>query len=227
MKEDGYGFWRARIRHMLSLFDGIRLDHFRGFDSYFDIPAKAENARSGTWREGPRFPFIDMLKEEAGGALLIAEDLGELFPSVEELLVYSGFPGMRVFAFALDGENSPHIPHRYPHNTVAYSGTHDNNTLLGFLMDLSEEKRLAYYRYCGYRGNDLRMGSLAAIETLYASHAGLLILPIQDLLLHGGDTRFNTPGKAGGNWRYRVTREQLLSINKNYYFELAERYGRK
>ena len=226
MKEDGFAFWRARIRHMLSLFDGIRLDHFRGFDTYFDIPYGAPNAKDGVWREGPRHAFIDMLKEEAEGALLIAEDLGDLLPSVEELLEYSGLPGMRVFAFALDGDASHHVPYRYPQNTVAYSGTHDNNTLLGFLMALSDEKRTAYYRYCHYYGNDIHEGCRAAIETLYASHAGLLILPIQDLLLYGEDTRFNTPGRAEGNWAYRVTRDQLASIDMHYFRTLAERYGR-
>lgn len=227
MKADGYAFWRARISHMLDLFDGVRLDHFRGFDTYFDIPYGAENAKGGVWREGPRFAFVDMLNEVKGDALIIAEDLGDLLPSVGELLSYSGFPGMRVFAFALDGEDSHHVPYRYPHNTVAYSGTHDNNTLLGFLLELPDEKRTAYYRYCGYKGNDLHEGCLAAIETLYASHAGLVIFPIQDLLLYGGDTRFNTPGRAEGNWAYRVTKEQLSYINQEYFGTLAARYGRK
>ncbi len=227
MKMDGFGFWRARIRHMLSLFDGVRLDHFRGFDTYFDIPFGAKTAKGGVWREGPRFAFIDMLKEVGGEALIIAEDLGDLLPSVGELLSYSGFPGMRVFAFALDGEDSHHIPYRYPHNTVAYSGTHDNNTLLGFLLELPDEKRTAYYRYSGYKGNDLHEGCRAAIETLYASHAGLVVFPIQDLLLYGGDTRFNTPGRAEGNWAYRVTKEQLATVDKAYFQTLAARYGRK
>ncbi len=227
MKEDGFAFWRARIRHMLSLFDGVRLDHFRGFDTYFDIPFPAENARDGVWREGPRFAFVDMLNEEAGDSLLIAEDLGDLCPSVAELLAYSGFPGMRVFAFALDGEASHHIPYRYPHNTVAYSGTHDNNTLLGFFHVLPEEKRTAFYRYCGYHGNNLHEGCRAALETLYASHAGLVILPIQDLLFFGADTRFNTPGRAEGNWKFRVTEEQMLSVDTEYFATLCARYGIK
>jgi len=226
MKADGYLFWRERIRHMLSLFDGVRLDHFRGFDTYFDIPYGAPNAKAGVWREGPRHAFVDMLREEAGDALLIAEDLGDLLPSVGELLEYSQFPGMRVFAFALDGEDTPHVPYRYPQNTVAYSGTHDNNTLLGFLMSLSDEKRRDYYRYCRYYGEDIHEGCRAAIETLYASHAGLVIFPIQDLLLYGEDTRFNTPGRAEGNWAYRVMREQLSGIDTGYFRELAARYGR-
>lgn len=226
MKEDGYLFWRERIRHMLALFDGVRLDHFRGFDTYYDIPYGASDARHGVWREGPRHAIVDVLREEGKGSLLIAEDLGELFPSVTELLDASGFPGMRVFAFALDGEGSPHIPYRYPHNTVAYSGTHDNNTLLGFLMSLPEERRREYYRYSRYEGTDPHAGCRAVIETLYASHAGLLILPIQDLLLYGADARFNTPGRAEGNWEFRVSREALGTLDLGYFRTLAARYGR-
>ena len=226
MKEDGYAFFRARVRHMLALFDGVRIDHFRGFDTYFDIPYGSETAREGIWREGPRHSLIDALKQEAGNSLLIAEDLGELFPTVTELLDYSAFPGMRVFAFAFDGEASPHLPHHYPHNTVAYSGTHDNNTLLGFLMGLSEEKRRSVFRYCRYHGEDIHEGCRFVIETLYASHAGLVILPVQDLLLFGADTRFNTPGRAEGNWAFRVTEEQMSEIDTAYFRSLTIRYGR-
>lgn len=226
MKEDGFSFWRARIRHMLSLFDGVRLDHFRGFDTYFDIPADAPNARDGVWREGARFAIIDALREEAGEGLLIAEDLGELFPSVEELLSYSGFPGMRVFAFAFDGDNSPHRPDLYPQNAVAYSGTHDNDTLMGFFSKLSDEKRAWIFRYCGYEGWDLREGCLAAMKTLYASAADLVVFPVQDLLFLGSDARFNTPGTAEGNWCFRITEEQMRSIDRQYFLSLAERHGR-
>ena len=225
MKADDFSFWRARIRQMLSLFDGIRLDHFRGYDTYFDIPYGAPNAKEGVWRIGPREAFVDMLKEEGGDALLIAEDLGDLSPSVEELLAYSGLPGMRVFAFA-DGADSHHIPHVYPDNTVAYSGTHDNNTLLGFLFSLPAEQRRALFDYCRYGGDDIAEGCRAVIETLYLSHADLVILPIQDLLFFGEDTRFNTPGRAEGNWAYRITREQLLSLNCAKYRRFNELYGR-
>ena len=226
MKEDGFSFWRARLRHMLSLFDGIRFDHFRGFDTYFDIPAEAVNAKAGVWREGPRFALVDVLKEEAGEALLIAEDLGELFPSVTELLSYSGFPGMRVFAFAFDGEDSVHRPDRYPTNAIAYSGTHDNDTLAGFLSSLPDEKRREIYRYCGYGGDDLCEGCRAAIETLYASRADVVILPVQDLLCLPSFARFNTPGCAVGNWRFRITEKQMRSIDRQYFSSLARQYER-
>ena len=226
MREDDFSFWRARIRQMLTFFDGVRLDHFRGYDTYFDIPYGAPNAKSGVWREGPREAFVDMLKEEGEGALLIAEDLGDLSPSVEELLAYSELPGMRVFAFATDGADSHHIPHAYPANTVAYSGTHDNNTLLGFLFSLDGEKRRELFDYCRYGGDDVTEGCRAVIETLYLSHANLVILPIQDLLFFGEDTRFNTPGRAEGNWAFRITDEQMRSIDMAYFRTLAERYGR-
>ena len=227
MREDGYTWWRDRIGHSLSLFDGVRLDHFRGFDTYYAIPAEAKSAREGAWLKGPGCPFIDMLKESFPSALFIAEDLGERMSTVEALLSYSGFPGMKVFCFAFEGESgSGHLPHDYPENSVAYTGTHDNNTLLGYLYALAPEKRKEIFRYCRYGGENITEGCRAVIETLYASHAGLLILPLQDLLFFGDDTRMNTPGKAGGNWGFRFGEEQIASLDTGYFSALAERYGR-
>ena len=227
MAEDGYAWWQDRVRHSLALFDGVRLDHFRGFDTYYRIPAGAETAREGSWQKGPGCPFIDMLRETFGQTLFIAEDLGEKMSTVEALLAYSGFPGMRVFSFAFEGEsNSAHLPHEYPENAVAYTGTHDNNTLLGYLYEISDQKRKEIFRYCRYGGALITEGCRAVMETLYASHAGLLILPIQDLLFFGEDTRVNTPGRAEGNWGFRVTETQLASLDTAYFSALARRYGR-
>ena len=227
MAEDGYLWWQDRVKHSLSLFDGVRLDHFRGFDTYYEIPAGAESAREGKWHKGPGCPFIDMLKECFGSALFIAEDLGEKMSTVEALLAYSGFPGMRVLSFAFDGEsNSAHLPHEYPANAVAYTGTHDNNTLLGYLYSLGPEKRGEIFDYCHYRGEDITTGCRYALETMYASHADLVIFPLQDLLFFGEDTRINTPGRADGNWRFRVTAEQLDSLDMRFFSHLAARYGR-
>ena len=226
IQEDGFSFWRARIRHMLSLFDGVRLDHFRGFDTYFEIPYGASTAREGVWRQGPREALIDALREEARDTLLIAENLGESAPSVDDLLAYSGFPGMRVLSFGFDGDGGGHLPHEYPENTVAYSGTHDNDTLLGALGSLSEEKRRAAFAYGGYAGDDGKEAVRVLCERLYASAADLVIFPLQDLLLLGGEARINTPGRADGNWAFRFTREQLSSLDTAYFRRLAERYGR-
>lgn len=227
MKKDGFLWWRDRIRHMLSLFDGIRIDHFRGFDTYFDVPASHKTAKEGIWRKGPGRPFVDMLKEEAGDALVIAEDLGERMASVEKLLSYSKFPGMRILQFAFDGEaESRHLPHNYSENSVAYTGTHDNNTLLAYVFEAEEGKRRELFRYCGYEGESFEEGCLFAVRALFASHASLVMFPIQDLLLFGSDTRFNTPGVENGNWGFRITREQLASIDKARLLEWNALYRR-
>ncbi len=227
MKKDGYSWWRDRIRHMLSLFDGIRIDHFRGFDTYFDIPANANTAKDGVWRKGPGRPFVDMLREEAGDALIIAEDLGERMASVEKLLAYSKFPGMRILQFAFDGEiESRHLPHNYSENSVAYTGTHDNNTLLAYVFEADEGKRRELFRYCGYEGESFEEGCRYALRTMLASHASLVLFPVQDLLLFGADTRFNTPGVERGNWGFRITREQLFSLDRARLRSLNELYRR-
>ncbi len=227
MKKDGYSWWRDRIRHMLSLFDGVRIDHFRGFDTYFDIPADAPNAKTGVWRKGPGRAFVDMVREECGEALVIAEDLGERMASVEKLLSYSKFPGMRILQFAFDGEiESRHLPHNYSENSVAYTGTHDNNTLLAYVFEADEAKRRELFRYCGYEGESFEEGCRAALRTMLASHASLVIFPVQDLLLFGSDTRFNTPGVERGNWGFRITREQLLALDAARLRSLNELYRR-
>lgn len=226
MKEDGFSFWRRRISFMCELFDGIRIDHFRGIESYFAIPADAKTAREGVWRKGPGMALVRALREAAGDALLIAEDLGEITPAVRKLLCASGLPGMKVFQFAFLGEDSPHLPYNYGHNCVAYTGTHDNNTLLGYLFDLDPATRRRVFDYIGYRREDIGGAIDGVFRSMYASHAGLLILPIQDLLRFGCDTRLNTPGTAEDNWAFRVTEEQLESVPADFYRSLASLYGR-
>ncbi len=225
--EENFGFWRARISHMLTLFDGVRLDHFRGFDTYYSIPYGAPNAKSGKWCKGPGKALVSAIRETAGNALIVAEDLGELAPSVEKLLSYSGFPGMRVFQFGfLGGEESRHLPHDYEKNAVAYTGTHDNNTLLGYIWELDEGTRKNVFEYVGYKGKDWSEGCAEILRCMLASHADLVIFPIQDLLVYGCDTRMNTPGVAVGNWAYRVTPEQLSSFDRGRLYHLNRFYHR-
>lgn len=227
MKKDSYSWWRDRIGHMLKLFDGIRIDHFRGLESYYAIPEGDVDARGGQWIKGPGKEFIDVLKECAGDKLIIAEDLGLITDEVAELVSYSSFPGMRVLQFGFDSNaDSPHLPHNYENNCVAYTGTHDNNTLLGFVWELSDEKRRRLMAYSGYDSPDWDNGYDSIIRTMMASHAGLLVLPIQDLLGYGSDTRLNIPGKADGNWQYRITRDQLLRIDKAKYQKWIKLYMR-
>ena len=227
MKKNGYKWWRERIRFTLRVFDGVRIDHFRGFESYFSIPKDAKTAKDGKWVKGPDREIIDVIKDEAGEALVIAEDLGDITPAVRDLLEYSGLPGMRVFQFGFLGDPiTPHLPHNYSENSVAYSGTHDNNTLLGYIWEMDSYTRDRVFDYCGARSSDFSDGVEAIRRTLLASHSSLVIFPVQDILGYGRDTRMNTPGKASGNWQYRITREQLDSIDRRALREQNRLFGR-
>ena len=215
MKRDGYSWWCSRIGYMLTLFDGVRIDHFRGFEAYWSVPAKAKTAKEGRWVKGPGRSLVDKIKEIAGDRLIIAEDLGDITPEVEKLLEYSGFPGMRVFQFAFLGDReSVHLPHNYGKKCIAYSGTHDNATLLSYTWEVTPEQRRAIFSYCGYDGEDKETGCRAIMRTLLASPASTVIFPIQDILVYGSDTRMNVPGVAEGNWQYRLTFEQLATVDK-------------
>ncbi len=228
MKKDGFAWWCRRIEYMLTLFDGVRIDHFRAFASYWSVPADAETAREGKWVKGPSRALVDKLRAVAGDRLIIAEDLGDITPDVISLLQYSKLPGMRVLQFAFLGDpNTPHLPHNYPKNCVAYSGTHDNNTLLGYVWECDPETRRRMFSYCNYAGEDWSEGCVALLKTMLASHADTVIFPIQDLLVYGADTRMNTPGRANGNWSFRLTREQLDTINKQKTKDLLSLYGRR
>ena len=227
MKRDGYRWWLDRLRHALTLFDGVRIDHFRGLEAYWAVPGDAKTAREGQWMPGPGMDLVSRLREEAGDALIIAEDLGDMTESAIQLVRDSGFPGMRVFQFAfLGNDDNPHLPHNYVRNCVAYSGTHDNNTLLGYLWEMDDASRRRMLDYCGYTDPNWTAGCSAVLRTLFASHAGLVIFPIQDLLGYGSDTRLNIPGKADGNWQYRVTKEQLDSIDRAHFRRLNALYKR-
>lgn len=227
MHEDGYKWWRARLAHNLSLFDGVRIDHFRAISEYWSVDGKAKTAKEGKWIKGPGKEFVDMINEIAKDSLIIAEDLGDIDEKVIDLVKYSGFPGMRVFQFGFLSDNdNPHQPHNYINNCIAYTGTHDNNTLLGYVWELSDTARKGMLEYCGYTDTNWDNGYYSIIKTIFASHAGTVILPIQDLLGFGSDTRLNIPGKADGNWAYRVTAEQINSIDKQKYKRLNYLYRR-
>lgn len=227
MKKDGYKWWCDRISHMLTIFDGIRLDHFRGFESYWSIPKDAKTAKEGEWKSGPGIELCEKFKEIAGDKLIIAEDLGDIDDNVRKLVKDSGFPGMNVFQFGFFGDTkSNHMPHNYKENSVSYTGTHDNNTLLGYLWELNENERREMLFYCGYESEDWERGYNNILKTVFESHSGLVIFPIQDLLGYGSDTRLNIPGKADGNWQFRITKDQLNTIDKEKFKKYNRIYGR-
>ena len=227
MESDGYAWWKSRVEYMLTLFDGIRIDHFRGMESYWSVPASAKTAKEGCWMKGPDRKIVDAIRGVAGDKLVIAEDLGEITEDVISLLKYSGFPGMRVFQFGFLGDNdTPHLPHNYIQNCVAYTGTHDNNTLLGYLWECEREQRNRTLDYCNCPRDDWNRGCEMIIKTMMASHAATVIFPIQDIFVYGADTRMNTPGTVNSNWQYRITEEQLSKVDTSKFKYLNELYAR-
>ena len=227
MKENDFHWWKRRMSFMMELFDGVRIDHFRGLQAYYSIPATETTAKNGKWVKGPGMSLIKALKPICEDKLIIAEDLGDITPEVEKLVKDSGYPGMRVLQFGfIDGDESIHMPHNYIHNCVAYTGTHDNNTLLGYAWELDEGTKRRVFDYFGYPFDNIDYSCDYMERTLFASNAGLVILPIQDLLRYGADTRMNKPGVAKGNWSYRVKKEQLEQINRDRYLKLNKIYYR-
>lgn len=227
MEKDNFKWWQDRISFALNLFDGVRIDHFRAFESFWAVKGDAKTAKEGKWVKGPGMKLINALKSVAGDKLIIAEDLGDITKEVIELVEESGFPGMRVFQFGFFGGDTPHKPHNYINNSVAYSGTHDNNTLLGYLWETPMDIKNDIMKYCACNPQEWNeKGCQAIIRTIMSSNAGLTIFPVQDLLGYGNDTRLNVPGRAHGNWLYRITKEQLGLINTEKYKELNRLYGR-
>ena len=227
MEKEDYSWWKDRIRSALTLFDGVRIDHFRAFESFWAVPGDSETARNGRWIKGPGMKLINAIKSVSEDKLIIAEDLGDITEEVIALVEESGFPGMRVFQFGFLGGETPHKPHNYINNCIAYSGTHDNNTLLGYLWEVPMDIKNDIMRYCACEPRDWNeKGCDAIIRTIMGSSAGLCIFPVQDLLGYGKDTRLNVPGRAEDNWQYRLTREQMKLIDTEKYKYLNELYGR-
>ena len=222
-KQNGYSFFKKRFRFMLNLFDGIRLDHFRAFSEFYGVEYNAENAINGKWYKAPGKEIIDIIKDLKEDKLIIAENLGTIDNKVNQLLEYSKFMSMSVFQFGFDGNyKNPHLPHNYNNNTVAFTGTHDNNTLLGFIWEQDESTR----KNIGYLDNNFDNCYGSIISCLLRSSAGLVLLPIQDILCFGEDTRLNTPGKAENNWAFRITKQALNNVDKDKYLKLNKIYGR-
>lgn len=236
MKKDHYAWWMLRIKKALTNFDKVRIDHFRGFSAYWSVPAREKTARNGRWVPGPAMDFFSQLKMSFPNPGIIAEDLGLQDHDLVKLLDDTGFPGMRIMEFAfIDDDNNIHLPHNYTTNTVAYSGTHDNNTLLGTFFDYFPKNRQYAFDYCGYTDaweNQWQIGGhhspscRAFIRTLFQSAANLVILPIQDVCGYGSDTRMNEPGTIKNNWVFRMTREGLSLIDVDWYSHLNLLYHR-
>lgn len=233
MEQDGYVWWIDRIAAAFELYDTVRIDHFRAFASYWAVDAKADSAREGGWERGPGIRLFDAVKDRLGPLSILAEDLGVFGRDVNDLLEQTGFPGMRVIQFGFDpAGDSVHLPHHYPAHCVAYVGTHDNNTLLGWLWEASPEEREFALRYCGFEGGDWGEGGYQSpacrriIETVWRSAARLAVIPFQDLCGFGSDARMNIPGLPESNWRFRTTADTIEGLDRRYFREINRLFRR-
>jgi 4-alpha-glucanotransferase len=235
MKADGYGWWVSRMRAAFELFDLVRLDHFRGFEAYWAVPAGEQTAQNGQWIAGPGADLFRALEAALGKLPVVAENLGVITPEVEALRHEFGFPGMAVlqFAFGKDDQARSFKPHNYERNLAAYSGTHDNDTVIGWWRsqggdstrtpeDIAQEKIHAT-QYLATDGCEMNW---TLIRALMASVADTVLFPAQDLLGLGSEARMNTPAIASGNWRWRMRREALTAQICERLREMAEIFER-
>ncbi len=224
MQANDFQWWKARIRTQFTQFDLLRIDHFRGLEAYWEIPAEAETAIHGRWQTAPGQALLSALREEFGNLPLVAEDLGIITPEVEALRDDNGLPGMKVLHFAFGGgADNPYLPHHHVPNAVAYTGTHDNNTTMGWFDELDAGTRHHLFDYLGGTAEGMPEG---LVRAAFASVARLAILPMQDVLALDGEHRMNLPGIANGNWRWRFDWEQVKPHIAGQYRHLLELYGR-
>lgn len=226
MKKENYSWWISRVEKAVSLYDVVRIDHFRAFDTYWAIPYGEKTAVNGQWKTGPGMDLFNAIKKELGDAKIIAEDLGDIFDSVKVLLKDSGFPGMRVlqFGFNPNYDENDHLPHRYPENSVCYTGTHDNSTVMGWYKSADEKSQAMCKRYLKPRPFEKLNKTM--IRELYKSNCALAVVPMQDVVGLDDRARMNIPSTIGGNWKWRGLKKYFSAKNARYLKDLAETYFR-
>ena len=224
-KETGYAWWIKRISYCYRLYDVVRIDHFRGFDEYYNIPFGDATAEFGKWEKGPGYDLFKVLKEKLGNKPVIAEDLGFLTPSVLKLVKKTGYPGMKVLQFAFDpGEESDYLPHNYSANSVVYTGTHDNDTMRGWYQSASRHDRTFARKYLNIKGS--KEIGWNFIRAALASVADTAIIPIQDYLNLGSEARINIPSTLGNNWKWRMVKGQIDEDLAERIYTMCKMYGR-
>ena len=236
MAAEGYSWWIERFRAAFRMFDMLRVDHFRGFEAYWEVPGGEKTAQNGIWIKGPGAELFAAVEAKLGSLPILAENLGVITPEVEAIRHRFGFPGMAIlqFAFGNDPQGPSFRPHNYPRNLVAYTGTHDNDTVMGWWTskpgagsirteeDIRKEREFTR-RYLNLDSEEINW---VFIRTLMASVADTVVFPVQDILGIGGEGRMNTPGTATGNWRWRFRGENLDSRNAERLKEMARIYDR-
>lgn len=234
MKSDGFSWWISRISHALKTYDTVRIDHFRAFASYWEIPASSKTAKTGEWVDGPKMELFDIVFKHFGKeAPIIAEDLGVFGEDVIKLLNDTGFAGMKVIQFAFDNDSdSSHLPHNAEKNSINYVGTHDNNTILGWLWEADEQNRKFALDYCHFNSDNWGEGGFyskscrAIIEAVWQSASNIAIISLQDMCGFGSDARMNIPGVPEKNWRFRTTTDTIDNIDTEYFKHINFLYRR-
>ena len=223
MKPTGYAWWVGRMRATLRQVDVVRLDHFRGFEAYWEVPAEAKTAVAGRWVPGPGADLFHVFRDKLGGLPVIAEDLGLITPAVEASREQFQLPGMRVLQFAFSDPKNIYLPHHYEPNTVVYTGTHDNDTTRGWFAAMDPKEKAFLQRYAPYIGADI---SWDLIRLAWSSVANLAVAPLQDVLSLDAHARMNTPGQAADNWTWRFAEGDLAEPLLHRLAELTELYSR-
>lgn len=219
-----YKWWVERMRVQQQMFDIVRIDHFRGLEAAWEIPAQEATAINGSWVAAPGKELLLAIQEQLGQINLVAEDLGIITQRVEELRDEFNLPGMKILQFAFDGNrNNPYLPYNYPHLCVAYTGTHDNNTTLGWFNELNDSDKYRIYEFLGFPNVSM---PYALIREGMASIANLVVVPMQDVLELGGEHRMNTPGTMVGNWQWRFEWNQLTEDKVGRLRHLVNLHGR-
>ena len=223
--ETGHRWWIERFRATLAMVDIVRIDHFRGFQAYWEVPAAEETALHGRWAPGPGEPFFRAVAEALGPLPVIVEDLGLITEDVHALRQALGYPGMTVLQFAFgDDATNPYLPHNYDRNCVVYTGTHDNDTTEGWFATLSAKEQA---RVIGYTGDSSESISRKLVRLALGSVARTAIMPLQDVLGLGSDARMNLPGLGTGNWNWRATADQIAPEHATWLGEMTAMYGRR
>lgn len=225
IRKSGYKLWLERFAFAKQMYDVLRIDHFKAFESFYAIDFASETAKDGKWIKGEGYDFFRALKEKIGDVPIIAEDLGFKTEELNKLLLQCGFPGMKVLQFAFDsGSNNEYLPHNYTKNSVVYTGTHDNDTMLGFLLSAKKDQLKKARDYLRARKTTLLLRE--SIFAVMSSVSNLCIIPLQDLAGLDSSARINTPSTIGGNWEWRCTHEQLKNIDYTSLLRYTELYGR-
>ena len=226
MDKDGYAWWIERLRESFKIYDIVRIDHFRGFESYWEVPADSETSATGKWVKGPDYKLFAAVKEALGDLNIIAEDLGFMTDEVIELRERTGFPGMKILQFAFNPDDeSIDSPHLAPNNSFLYTGTHDNNTVLGWYKDEIDDATRQYMAQYTNR-KEYETVPHAMLRTIFASVSFMAIATMQDLLELDSAARMNYPSTIGGNWTWRMTAEELNPIVEGELYSLTKTYRR-